>query len=295
MLALQEFANLTLAANRLELSTSAIFCHIRQLEQEIGKKLYQQIGKKLRFTRAGEILAKTAVQIVAMHDSAVSSIREDGHSKRGLIRIGCGPHSSIKIIPHFTRAFLAAHQNTEIRVITSSDGALLSDLRSGILDAVFLSFPVGDAELVEEPLWSYEMVLVMPPGPKGEDVRKLLKKSGLPLIFYRRSSVKDIDYQLFGYDYSLERNIVIASDQPDAISKMVKLGLGVAVLPYWSVVDDRRKRLLTVSRLNSERRHNYGILSRRSGYRPQALNNLLAVSRLWREWWPLADYVHDPI
>jgi DNA-binding transcriptional LysR family regulator len=296
LLALKEFTNLTLAADRLELSTSAIFCHIRQLEQEIGKKLYQQIGKNLRFTHAGEQLAKAAVQIVAMHDASVSSLRENGNSKKGLIRIGCGAHASVKIVPHLTRAFLAAHPNTEVRVITSSDEALLSDLRSGILDAVFLSLPVSDAELVEEPLWSYEMALVTPPRSGGSaGTASFLKRESLPTIFYRCVSVGDINYQLFGYDFGLECNLVIESDQPGAIGELVKLGLGRAVLPYWSVIDDQRKGLLRVSRLRNLYLHNYGVISRRSGYRPKALDNLLTVAKMWREWWPLASHVHDAV
>lgn len=140
------------------------------------------------------------------------------------------------------------------------------------------------------------MVLVMPPAPRGaKETEAPMRRENLPTILYRRASVREIDYRLFGYDLSLEQNIVIASDQPDAIRQLVKLGLGMAVLPYWSVVEDRRSRHLAVSRLRGGHLYNYGVLSRRSGYRPKALNDLLTVSRRWREWWPLAGEVHDPI
>jgi DNA-binding transcriptional LysR family regulator len=294
LLALKEFGNLTLAADRLELSTSAIFSHIRQLEEEIGKKLYQQIGKKLRFTATGELLAKAAAQIVGMHDVAVSSTKEGGESQKRLIRIGCGPHSSTKIAPPLMRAFLAAHPNTEVRLVTSSDEVLLSDLRSGILDAVFLSLPIGDPDLVEEPLWSYESVLVTPSGAKESTVN-WSKPDRLPGIVFRRISVKHIDYQLLGYESNQDRSLIIESDQPDAIRQLVKLGLGMAVLPYWSIVADKRKRLLTVSHLKNRPLCNYGVLFRRSGYRPKSLSDLLAVARMWREWWPLSGSVHDPV
>lgn len=64
LLALKESASLTIAGKRLGLSTSAVFCQIRQLEQEIGTKLYQQIGKKLRLTDTGELLVKDAARIM---------------------------------------------------------------------------------------------------------------------------------------------------------------------------------------------------------------------------------------
>jgi DNA-binding transcriptional LysR family regulator len=296
LLAVKESASLTLAGKRLGLSTSAIFCQFRQLEQEIGKKLYHQIGKKLRLTDAGELLLRDAIRIVEMHDSAVSSVKEATGLQRRLVRIGCGPHSSVKIVPHLLRALLAAHPNTDVRLITSDDSALLHDLRIGILDAVFLSLPVGDAELTEEALWSYEMVLVMPPGfSKGKTSSSQLKKSNLPFILLRRLVVTDLAFQQFCHDFDFEPDVVVENSQPDSIKQMVRLGLGMSVLPEWSVVDEQRKRVLAISRLKSRFLHNYGVLSRRSGYRPQALDDLLTVSRKWREWWPLAGHVHDPI
>jgi DNA-binding transcriptional LysR family regulator len=296
LLALKESASLTIAGKRLGLSTSAIFCQIRQLEQEIGKKLYQQIGKKLRLTDTGELLLRDAGRIVQMHDAAVSYVKDEGNAKRRLVRIGCGPHSSIKIVPYFLRAFLAVHPNTDVRIFTSGDEALLRDLRLGILDAVLLSLPTGDKELIEEPLWSYEMVLVMPPGHrKDKQSATYLDTRQLPFILFRRVVVTDLAFEQFCHDFDLKPNVVIENNEPDSIKQLVKLGLGMTVLPEWSVVDEQRKRLLTTARLKNRCFHNYGVLCRRSGYRPKALDDLLAIARKWRDWWPMAADVYDPV
>jgi|ERR1035438_1114547 DNA-binding transcriptional LysR family regulator len=296
LLFLKESASLTLAGKRLGQSTSTTFCQIRQLEQEIGKKLYQQIGKKMRLTDVGELLIKNASRIVEIHDAAVSSVKEPGGLTRRFVRIGCGPHSSVAIVPHLLRALRAAHPNTDVRLITSDDEVLLHDLRIGILDAILLSLPAGDAESVEEPLWSYESVLAMPPGRgSGKKGISLKNARNLPFIFYRRATVTDLPFQQFCHDFDLKPNVVIENNELDSIKKLVQLGLGISVLPEWSVVDEQRKRLLAVSRLKNRYLHNYGVAYRRSGYRPQALDDLLTVCRKWREWWPLAGYVHDPI
>lgn len=297
LLFLKESASLTMAGKLLGQSTSTTFCQIRQLEQEIGKKLYQQIGKKMRLTDAGELLIKTACRIVKMHDAAVSSVKEvGGLTRRRFVRIGCGPHSSVAIVPHLLRALLVAHPNTDVRLITSDDEVLIHDLRIGILDAIFLSLPAGDAELIEEPLWSYEPVLAMPPShSRNKKSASLLKATKLPFILYRRLTVTDLPFQQFCHDFDLKPDVVIENNQLDSIKKLVSLGLGISVLPEWSVVDEQRKRLLVVSRLKNRYLHNYGVVFRRSGYRPQALDDLLTISRKWREWWPLAGHVHDPI
>jgi DNA-binding transcriptional LysR family regulator len=296
LLALKESGSLTIAAKRIEQSTSATFCQIHQLEQEVGKKLYQQIGKKLRLTDAGELMVRDASVIVEMHDDAVSSVKQAGGLNRRLVRIGCGPHSSVTVIPNLLRALHAAYPNIDLRLITSDDEILLHDLRIGILDALFLSLPASTAEFIEEPLWSYETVLVMPPDTSWD--RKgagFLNARRLPFILYRRATVTDLPFQQFCQDFAVKPDVVIENNQLDSIKKLVSLGLGFSLLPEWSVVDEQRKGLLSVAHLKNRYLRNYGVAFRRSGYQPQALDDLLAISRKWREWWPLEGSVHDPV
>lgn len=296
LLAVRDFASLTAAGKHLELSTSAVFCQIRQLEEEVGRKLYQQIGKKSRLTDTGELLSKYAQRMVAMHDHAVSSVRDEGSTKRKLLRIGCGPYSSVTVVPHLLRAFFQSHPNTDVRIVTSGDAALLRDLRLGILDVVLMSLPTGDADVLEEPLWSYEMVLVASPdsGPSKERINRLNSEQ-LPFILFRRAVVTDIAFQQFCEQLNIEPNVVIENDEPESVKQLVKLGLGMTVLPDWSVLEDKRKRRLSITRLKNGSHHNYGILCRRTGYRARAVDDLLNTARSWRSWWPLAESVRDPI
>ena len=160
ILALRELASLAKAGEQLHLSPSAVFCQIRQLEDEFGQKLYERIGNRLRLTGTGELLAQYAAKLISTHDAAITYLKEQSNSRRELLRIGCGPHSSQRVIPHLLRAFMKEHPATDLRLATSDDQSLLRDVRIGLLDAIFMSLPTGDAELCEEPLWSYEMVLV---------------------------------------------------------------------------------------------------------------------------------------
>ena len=292
LLALKRSASLTAAGKQLELSTSAIFCQIRQLEEEVGKKLYRQIGRKSRLTDTGELLSNYAQRAVTLHDNAISSIRDVGSVERRLLRIGCGPNSSVAVVPHLLRAFLSEHPNTDVRVVTSGDSSLLRDLQLGILDVVLMSLPAGEADLLEEPLWSYEMVLVAPQGSgtSAECIARLNSRQ-IPFILFRRAVVTEMAFQQLCDHLDLEPSVVIESDQPDSIKHLVKLGLGMTVLPNWSVLEEKRKRRLSITRLKHGSHHNYGVLSRRTGYRARAVDDLLKVARQWQVWWPLASSV----
>ena len=193
ILALREVASFARAGQQLHLSPPAVFGQIRQLEDELGEKLYERIGKRLQLTAAGELLADRARLILKEHDEAVIALKELSGVRRGVLRLGSGPHGSITIMPHLLRAFLSEYPNTELRLTTGDDQTLLREVRSGILDVLLMTLPVGDPELEDEPLWRYEMVFVFPPGkgraahapPTVDELREA------PFILYRRTVVID--------------------------------------------------------------------------------------------------------
>lgn len=296
ILALREFASLARVGEQLHLSPSAVFCQIRQLEDETGQKLYERIGKRLRLTAAGELLVEYARSILETHDAALTALREQSGNKRSLLRLGCGPHSSLRVIPHLLRAFLARYPNTEVRLATSDDRGLIRDVRLGLLDAIIMSQPVGEAELEEEPLWSYEMVFVLPPAAKGQAARpRLAELNTMPFILYRRTVVVDSAIRQLCQEAKVSVPVSMENDEPDSIKELVKLGLGFTVLPLWSVADEVKRGSLRILRARRRQYHNFGLLFRNSSYRPRVLAELREVAREWKQWWPLAKHVEPPL
>jgi DNA-binding transcriptional LysR family regulator len=292
LLALKETCSLAKAGEYLHLSSSAVFSKIRQLEDETGQKLYERIGRRLELTDVGRLLAERAASMVKAHDAALEQVRETGGQGRATLRLGSGPHSSMRIVPALLQAFLAAYPRTDVRFHTSDDQALLRDLRIGLLDAVLMTLPVDDAELGEIPLWRYEMVFVLPPAKKPDNKRlKLEDLRSRPFILYRRSPAIDAAVRQFCRSSGFDPNVVMENDQPDSIKAMVQLGLGIAVLPYWSVGDDCKRGALRILRPQVRQLQPYGVLYRRSEYRPKVLDAFVQVARQWGTWWPLAPYV----
>lgn len=295
MLVLKETCSLAKAGEFLHLSSSAVFCKIRQLEDEIGQKLYERVGKRLELTEIGRLLVEQAESILRVHDDALALLRERGGQARSLLRLGSGPHGSLRVVPDLLKAFLAAHPNTDIRFESSDDQALLRDLRVGLLDAVLMSLPVNDRELAEEPLWFYEMVFVGPPAKtSGGKSFTLNNMRNSPFVLYRRTIVVESAVRQLCRSLDFKPHVVMENDQPDSIKAIVKLGLAVSILPYWSVADDSRKRTLRVIRAPAKQLHAYGVLFRKSAYRPRILDHFLQVARQWQQWWLLAEYVHPP-
>ena len=78
----------------------------------------------------------------------------------------------------------------------------------------------------------------------------------------------------------------------EAIKELVKLGLGISLLPLWSVSEDARRGSLCILRLANRQLFSVtGVLYRKSAYLPTAVRALLGVAQDWKTWLPHAGDV----
>ena len=214
--------------------------------------------------------------------------------KRVSLYLGCGPHISVSIVPHLLRAYIAEHPNVELRLITGSDQALFEDLYARKVDILLMNLPVDEPDLVQDPLWRYEMVFVVPPDDPAANQGAIsaAELSARPFILYQRSVVIESAIRQFCVAVGFEPKVVMQNDQADSIKELVKLGLGVSLLPLWSVSDDVRRGTLRTLRLtNRQLFSTTGLIYRMSIHPPMALRALLAVAHQWRSWLPKAEDV----
>ena len=64
LIAINDLANFARAGERLNLSPPAVFKQIRQLEEELGAKLYERVGKQLVLTPVGQLIVEYGQRIL---------------------------------------------------------------------------------------------------------------------------------------------------------------------------------------------------------------------------------------
>lgn len=294
LIAIGELSSFSKAAERLNLSPPAVFAQIHQLENELGEKLYERSGRKLVLTPAGRLMMDYGQRLILVHDEAVGAVREFSGLQRGSLYLGCGPHISVSIVPHLLRAYLSNYPNVELRLITGNDHTLFEDLYAGKVDLMLMNLPVDDPDLMQDPLWRYEMVFVVPPEDPAANQMTITaaELSKRPFILYQRSVVIEAAIRQFCVAVGFEPRVVMQNDQADSIKELVKLGLGVSLLPLWSVSDDVRRGTLRILRLtNRQLFSTTGLIYRKSTHLPQALQALRTVAHDWKSWLPQAEDV----
>src|SRR4030042_4560874 len=87
-LSVRKHRNYTRAAEEVFLTQPAVSRQVRQLEEKLGVRLFEQIGKTLHLTDAGETLAVEAGKLLGAVGTTAEAVRSHRTAERGSIRIG---------------------------------------------------------------------------------------------------------------------------------------------------------------------------------------------------------------
>ncbi len=247
--ALADLGGLAKVAEKLRLSPPAVHKQLKLLEAELGVQLYEKLGRSLRLTQAAEILLPYCRDLLAEHDTAIAAIEEWKGLKRGIIRIGAGPATSVHLLPGLLRAYRRAFPEVDVVVETGNSIGLIEKLGTGSLDLALMVSSHRPAEpgVSVEKFWDMEFVFVssLEHAPRRCRVSEL---SAFPFILFRKGSRMQDAIERYFDELNFHPNVIMAFDNADAIKAMIGAGLGMSLLPFWIVHADLRQGVLTMIR-----------------------------------------------
>jgi DNA-binding transcriptional LysR family regulator len=152
------------AADRLGRTQPALSKCIDRLEDEIGTKLFDHVGRGLRLTSVGEILLGQAQTMRTTMDEAVRRLSEHADGMAGTIRIGISPATVELISPNLIGALLRESPNVQICAVTDSGVRLLVLLRNKEIDLILgpVDDQDDDQEFVRTALAEDELIIAAP-------------------------------------------------------------------------------------------------------------------------------------
>src|SRR5882672_440772 len=104
-LTLARAGSFTLAAKELFLSQSAVSHSMKALEQEVGCRLFDRVGKKVLLTQAGETLLHHVEKILQEMTAARAALEQLGKWGKSRLRIGASTTACQYILPAVLREF----------------------------------------------------------------------------------------------------------------------------------------------------------------------------------------------
>jgi DNA-binding transcriptional LysR family regulator len=131
-IALAETKGFTKTGIQVNRSQSAVSMQIKRLEDEIGKKLFERIGKTVKLTSEGHILLKHAMRILKEHDDAIRALSKP--DLEGFIRFGSPEHYTIGILPKLLANFALAYPDVMVEMRCENSDEIKASVDRGALD-----------------------------------------------------------------------------------------------------------------------------------------------------------------
>ncbi len=241
-----EAGGFTKAARKLHLTQSALSHQIKTLEAQLGTQVFTRVGKRVILTQAGEALLRYATPILQQlleAQQAITELQQPGH---GRLRVSAATFSCYLILPHVLREFRTLYPNVELLVAAEYTHNAVQGLLNGELDLGIFILPLNTNGLHIERLCQDELVVIVSPSHPWAQRRRVQWEdlASQVLITYNRASetFQKIQRELHDRDITLRETMEVRHGT--AVMEMVKVGLGVALVPRWVAREDLQQGTL---------------------------------------------------
>jgi len=147
------------AAEKLHMAQQAVSFQIKQLESELGVKLFERTTRKVSLTMAGEAFLDEVKQIFVHLERGVDEARRADRGERGRIVVGYVHPMSFGVLPAAVKRFRTRHPDVKVVLLESSPAELETKLLAGEVDVAFNIKAIGQNGL---PAYEWKTLSIEP-------------------------------------------------------------------------------------------------------------------------------------
>ena len=134
-------SNMSRAAEILHVSQPTLSKQMKELESELGKKLFHRGSTSVSLTDEGMLLRKRAEDILTMVDKTTSEFRELDNITGGEVHIGCAESHQIKYLAWVIKDFKEAYPRFRYHLTSGNTEQVVERLDRGLIDFAFIVEP----------------------------------------------------------------------------------------------------------------------------------------------------------
>jgi DNA-binding transcriptional LysR family regulator len=234
------------AAKLLHISQPAMSVRIKQLENELGERLFDRERKGVALTEAGAILFDSAEKIFADVEEARTRLRELRDAGGGRVRLGCSDTVSLYLLPPVLEEFRRTFPQAEITIRNLHTAEICDLLVRGELDFGIVTKPASLDRRLEA-----RVVLTEPYVVAGSPADPVMRRPAVRLDALQDRPVVSLAKGTVTRDM-LDRALRAAGVRPRVVletgnievqKRYAASGFGLALLPLSAVADVDKRRL----------------------------------------------------
>jgi LysR family hydrogen peroxide-inducible transcriptional activator len=235
--AIADTGNFSRAAERCNIAQPSLSQQVLKLEEELGTKLFDRLGRSIRLTEAGRAFIPRARTILEQMEAARSSAADQNTDFRGSVAVGVIPTVAPYLIPSYAAAFAKQYPDAKLRIVEETTSVLIEGLRDLSIDVAILALPLRHKELELFPIRTEPLFAVLSTHHPRASAKSLALKElrGESFVMLRDGHCfRDLSIDTCARA-RITPHIVFESGQFSSLLGMVAAGVGVSLVPEMAI------------------------------------------------------------
>ena len=248
--------NFTRAAEQEHVAQPSLSQQIFKLEDELGAKLFDRLGRKARLTQFGEAFLLRVQPILHDLSEAKSEVQELAGGNKGSLVLGTIPTIAPYFLPSRLALFARKYPHIQVSVVEDITSVLLTRLHEGKIDMLLVALPVSGDGLVSTELKREALFVVAPENHPLAKRRTIFLREiqNDPFILLKDGHCFRDTAVAACRRARVRPNVVFESGHFATILAMVSAGMGFSVVPEMAIEKRAGCRFLRLSDERSFRR-----------------------------------------
>ena len=245
-LAVRKHLNYTRAAEEILLTQPAVSRQVRQLEEELGVRLFEQIGKTLHLTDAGKTLAVETEKLLGAMERTAEAVRSHRSAEYGSVRIGASTTPGFYLLPGLLGRFHRRYPKVALHYTVENSLKIEQMLVRNELDLGFVGAQLSSEELELKPLVEDEIVCFTSPShrlAKGRHIAPSSLEEEMWIIREKGSATRRLfEDWLSSGNGTIRKAIELTC--PETCKALVQAGIGISFMSIHGLRSEIRARRL---------------------------------------------------
>lgn len=234
--------NFSETAKALHMSQPSVSLQVRQLEESLGTKLFNRTTKKVYLTPAGELLAKSAKNILKQVNETKKELQRLEQSIHGHLIIGASLTIGEYILPYLFGEFKRKYPNVNIILKIYNSQQIAEKLNDREINLGFIESMISYPEFVQEAFLEDELMVIstdeIANAPDQSNEITIDQLFNLPLILREEGSGtrQVIEESLRIYNLNPSKlNVILELENTESIKSAVESGMGISIISKMAV------------------------------------------------------------
>ena len=253
-----ELGSFSRAGEAVYLSQPSISGHIAYLEEAVGLKLFDRLGRKVALTNGGRIFYRYAKDILKLRDEALNAISEFSHVIKGRITIGGSTIPGEYFLPKVMGGFQREAPGITISLVIADSREIIDSLLDGEIEVGVVGMRFDGERFDVYPLFHDRVIVIASPehplASRGEVSWEELR--GAPLLIRERGSGTRKAFEGYIQEAGLrldDFSIIGEVGSSAAVKEGVKVGMGLGIISDLAVQEEREGGNIQEIRIRGEK------------------------------------------